>query len=173
MDRSILIRVTAPAVVIGLVLFGTCLVSAWIVNRLQTNRSRMLSENVSSLEAAQELEIRVRKLHFHCFRYLIDPDRASLDREMRDEMREVDEAFWQSLDEATQTATTPEEQECVRQIREGYRRYRHEFDRLRAAPPGLRPDYRALADEDPIRHVTDPCEEYLRVNKRLMNQTRQ
>ena len=100
MDRRILIQVTAPAVVLGLILLGTCLVSAWIVNRLQTNLSRILSENVTSLEAAQELETRVRILHLHCFRYLVDPDRASLDREMQEDMRSVDRAFRQSLEDA-------------------------------------------------------------------------
>ena len=172
MNRRILVQVTAPAVVIGLILFGTCLVSAWIVNRLQTNLSRILSENVSSLEAAQDLEIQVRRLHSYCVRYLIDPNGAKLVEQMQGEMRAIDETFRQSLGEAKQTATTRAEQEYVREIKDGYDRYRREFERLRAGPAPARPDFQSLVDDNPIRHVVRPCEDYLRVNKELMNQTR-
>ncbi len=173
MDRRILIQVTAPAVVLGLALLGTCLVSAWIVNRLQSNLSRILSENVSSLEAAQDLETCVRTLHFHCFRYLVDPDRAAVDQQMQQDREAVHRAFQQSLQAARQAATTPEEEECLRQIEDGYDRYRREFRRLRDAPPRPRLDYRALTDGDPLRHVVEPCERYVQVNKGFMDQTRQ
>ena len=69
-NPKILIRVTAPAVVIGL-LFRACLVGVFYVTRLQANMSDILSRNVASLQAAQELEIRVRQLRFHNLLYLI------------------------------------------------------------------------------------------------------
>ena len=56
MSRRIMIQVTAPAVVIGLLLCVTCLVSAWYINRLQQNLANVHSQNVASLEAALELE---------------------------------------------------------------------------------------------------------------------
>ena len=55
MNRSILLPVTAPAVLIGLFLCGTCLVSAWYIHRLQTNMANVLSRNVASLQAALAL----------------------------------------------------------------------------------------------------------------------
>lgn len=69
---------TTPAVVIGLLLLGACLVSVWYINRPQANLARILSQNVRSLEAAQDLEIRVRQLRFHCLVYLIEPTPARL-----------------------------------------------------------------------------------------------
>jgi signal transduction histidine kinase len=170
MNRRILIQVTAPAAVIGLVLFGTCLVSAWIVNHLQTNRSKILSENVASLEAAQELEINVRKLRFLCFSYLIDPHQALLE-----EIQQVDQAFQESMVHAQQAATTQAEQTLVHQIEGGYSRYQREFERLRAevGRTGPRRNFRGLADANPIRHVVEPCEELLRINKDMMLQTSQ
>ncbi|MGE3808423.1 MAG: hypothetical protein AB7K24_27485, partial [Gemmataceae bacterium] len=57
MNRRILLQATAPAVVIGLVLFGACIVSAWYINRLQTKMAEIMSHNVASLHAAKQLEI--------------------------------------------------------------------------------------------------------------------
>jgi two-component system sensor histidine kinase HydH len=127
MDRRILIRVTAPAVIVGLVLFATCLVSAWIVNRLQTDLSRILSENVTSMEAAQDLEINMRRLRFLCVLYLLDPERAGTDEYLRAKMAEVDRTFRQALEEAARSAYTPEELACVQEIRDGYEEYQREF----------------------------------------------
>src|SRR5437773_11582821 len=78
MKHKLLIRVTAPAVAISLLLLGACLAGAWYINRLQTKLAGVLSENVISLQAAQELEIRVRQLRFHGLRYLFEPARARL-----------------------------------------------------------------------------------------------
>jgi hypothetical protein len=52
MNRKILIQVTTPSVIIGLLLFGTCLASAWYVHRLQTGLVWVLSQNVTSKKAA-------------------------------------------------------------------------------------------------------------------------
>src|SRR5437773_1518698 len=52
MNRKILFQVAAPAIVIGLLLVGTCLVSAWSIDRLQTNLTQILSRNVAGAEAA-------------------------------------------------------------------------------------------------------------------------
>ena len=67
MSRKILIQVSAPAVVIGMLLFAACLVSAWYINRLQSNMANILADNVNRLRAAQQLEIPMRRLRFHCF----------------------------------------------------------------------------------------------------------
>ena len=73
MNRRMLLQITAPTVVIGAVLFGVCLASVWSINRLQANLAQILSENVTSLKAAQELEIQLRQLRFHSFLNVIEP----------------------------------------------------------------------------------------------------
>jgi len=45
-------------VAVGLVLLGACLVSVRYIHRLQRNLADALSENVSRLQAAQEMGIR-------------------------------------------------------------------------------------------------------------------
>lgn len=168
MNRRILISVTVPAVVIGLLLFGTCLANAWYVNRLQTNLARILSQNVTSQQAAQELEIRVRQLRFHSFLYLMNPTIA------RQEPIENDHKnFEAALQRAKQFASTDEEQHCVQQIEAGYRQYHHEIKELMtaAAQGKSRTDLANLADAHPVRHVVEPSQELLRVNKETMEQT--
>jgi signal transduction histidine kinase len=168
MSHKILIQVTAPAVLIGLVLFGTCLVSAWHVNRLQTNMTDILTQNVSSLQAAQQLEISVQQLQFHCFLYLVDPAPALLEAIHHDH-----ENFEKALTKAEQSALTPKEIACVAAIEKGYALYQQEFERLRGevARGGARTDYRNLADAHPLRHVLDPCHEYFEINEKMMRQT--
>ena len=78
MSRRILFQVSAPAVLIGVLLLGTCLASVWSINRLQANLAQILSEHVTSLEAAQEIEIKLRQLRFHAFLFVIDPTPAQL-----------------------------------------------------------------------------------------------
>src|SRR4249920_2511070 len=108
MNRRILIQVTAPAVIIGILLFIACGASAWYIDRLQTSFARILSRNVNSLQAAQDLELRVRQLRFHCFLYLIDPKPARLQP-----MQEDHAHFEEALALARRSAHTPEEAEAI------------------------------------------------------------
>jgi signal transduction histidine kinase len=163
-----LIRVTAPTVVIGLLLFGTCLVSAWHINRLQTDMATILLQNVTSLEAAQELEITLRKLRFRCILYLLEPQPERLDFIVHEE-----EAFRKTLRQIRESAMTPAEQDCLQRIEGGYEQYRKELARMWADAPHARSSTRIkwLADREPVRHVVDPCEELLQLNKGMMTRT--
>ena len=165
MNRRILMQVTTPAAVIGLLLLGVCLVSAWYINRMQTNLANILEENVASLRAAQQLEISARQLRFNCFLYLIAPGDGPLQRIDADQRR-----FEEWLDKARQAANTEREDDLVRQIGEGYRYYRQEFDDLKAEMVPGKPwaDYQALADELPVRRIVDPCRSLLEINDGMM-----
>jgi signal transduction histidine kinase len=170
MNRKILIQVTTPAVLIGLLLLGACLASASYINRLQTNLARILRENVTSQEAAQELEIEVRRLRFHSFLNLIDPS-----PERRDQIAADHEQFEGALRVARQSAATPEEQRCVESIAEGYRRYHDEINQLLAAGArdASRADLVKLADAHPVNFVVKPSQELLHLNKDMMDKTSQ
>jgi CHASE3 domain sensor protein len=104
MYPKLLIRVTAPALVIGLILLGACLAGAWYINRLQTSMAGIISQNVRSLQAAQELEICVRQLRHHTLLYLMDPDPELLRSVAADQQH-----FEDTLDIARETAATDEE----------------------------------------------------------------
>ena len=168
MNRKILIQVVMPAVIIGVVLLGAGLVNAWYIGRLQKNLAAIRSENVTSLEAAQELEICVRQLRFHSFVYLTDPKPERLERIAQDHQR-----FEKALELASQSADTPEERTCVEAIKAGYQQYHDEMAELRdqVAPGKPGADAGKLADAHPIRHVVDPCHQLFSLNKEAMEQT--
>ncbi len=56
-DRRILVQVTLPFVLVSLVFLAACTIGVWSINRLQLNRSALLTRNVRSLRAAQEMEV--------------------------------------------------------------------------------------------------------------------
>jgi signal transduction histidine kinase len=167
MNRRILIQVTAPAVLCGLILFAACLTAAWSVSRLQSNLSHLLSENVASQEAAQELEIKLRQLRFHSFLYTLDPTAAR-----QEFIRDDQHGFEAALDHAREAAVGDEEKELVRAIATGYQRYRTELSRdgpaTRPVPPG---DFLKWADAHPVRHLLAPCQRLVQVSKEAMRRT--
>jgi signal transduction histidine kinase len=162
MNHKILIRVTAPAVLIGLLVLGACVAGAWYINRLQANLANILSQNVNSLQGAQELEIRVRQLRFHTLLYLMEPTAKRLQRVADDH-----EHFEDALESVRKTANTPEEQQCVATIASAYKQYRTEQGQLRdSAVAGQPPaDVNKLVDSHPISRVVEPCQELLRLNR--------
>ncbi|MBY0523584.1 MAG: hypothetical protein K2R98_09295 [Gemmataceae bacterium] len=168
MSRRLLLQVATPAVVIGAVLLVVCLLGTWHISRLEANLASILSENVTSLEAAQELEICVRQLRSHCFVYLVEPTPARLAPVEEDNRR-----FERALQAAERSATSPEEQACVEAIRLGYQHYHGEMADLRAdvLRNGPRTDFGTLSDAHPIRHLTASCHELFRINKQAMEQT--
>jgi signal transduction histidine kinase len=168
MNRKILFQVAAPAVLVGLLLLGTCLVSAWSIQRLQANLGRILSRNVASLQAALELENSMRQLRYHSFLYLQRPTAQSLGKIASDE-----EDFTHALARARAAAHTPQENALLEKIEAGYAQYRDEMAQLRAeaARGGAHADLEQLAQSHPIRHIVDPCEELRRVSDDLLNQT--
>jgi two-component system, NtrC family, sensor histidine kinase HydH len=170
MNQRLLIRVTAPAVVIGLLLLATCMVSIHSIKRLQSNLDDILDENVRSLRAALELEIRVRQLRFHSLLYLLDPEKAQA-RVKRIEQDQ--DRFEAALNRVRQGSTTDKEKEQVRAIEAGYEEYQAEQARLRKAAAQGRParEFSDLADKHPVDKVVNPCEVLRDLNEEKMKET--
>jgi signal transduction histidine kinase len=168
MNQRLLLRVTAPVVAVGLLLFGTCLASIRYIDRLQSDLAEIVAETVTSLHASQDLEIRVRQLRFHTLLYLMDPTTARLEPIEKDHR-----SFETALEVARNSSRTPEERDCVRSIAEGYEQYRKEQDQLRIGVLQGKPvsDFPKLADSHPIRRVVDPCKEFLTLNQARMQKT--
>jgi signal transduction histidine kinase len=162
MNRKILFQVTAPAIVTGLLLVGTCLVSGWSIHRLQRKLSSILSENVASLQAALDLEIRTRQLRYHSLLYLNKPTAL-----VHDQIEADEKAFEEALTVARGASKTPQERTYLDRIEAGYSHYRDEMTRLReeVARTGPRSDFLQLAGTHPIQHIIQPCQDLWRVNR--------
>jgi signal transduction histidine kinase len=167
MNQRLLLRITAPAVAIGVVLFAACLFSMRYIHRLQTSLADVLAENVTSLRAAQELEIRVRQLRFHSLLFLTDPRdkrRAPIEEDQR--------GFEQALEEVRAVAREPEELALLEEIERAYHKYQKDLqprpDDIQGKTPA---DLAKFAEAHPIREVVAPCQELLRLNKDKMAST--
>jgi signal transduction histidine kinase len=167
-NQRLLFRVTAPAVLVGVLLLAACVAAVWYINRLQASLADVLSENATSLQASQELEIRVRQLRFHSLLYLMDPQPDRLGRIAEDQ-----QLFEDALLPARRSAKSPEEQDVLHEIESGYAQYKEEQDRLRAAvehKPAA--EFAKLVDSHPIKGlVVEPCQKLLTINKDKMNRT--
>jgi two-component system, NtrC family, sensor histidine kinase HydH len=167
MKRKLLLRITVPSVVFGVVLFAACLLSIRYIHRLQANLADILAENVISLQAVQELEIQVRQLRYHTFLYLSDPNPARLNRIAEDQKR-----FEDALEIARGVSTTNEEQALLRTIETTYEQYKIEQDQLITAAHGRPlPEVYKIDDKHPVKLVIRPCLELLKKNEKKMKES--
>src|SRR4051812_31099305 len=156
MNRRILFQFSAPTAIIGLLLFSACLGSAWSINRLQRNLTSILKDNVTSLEAAQSLEISLRQLRFHSFMHVIDPK--------PERQADIDAAinrFESSLSVARENAVPGEEMDLVTAIDSGYKQYRSELEQDLPRPMEGVSEFVRWADKHPVKDLQKKCEALL------------
>jgi len=163
--RELFFRVTSPAILIGLLLFGTCLAGIWSINQLRSTRDQIVSRNVRALEAALELELRLRQLRLHTFLYVMGPI-PRRQRLVAQDHREVEEA----IGRVQQASNLPGEAPVVAAIEAGYQRYRASVDQPLTAPlrQASRETLLAWADEHPIRDLLVPCQRLVEMNREAM-----
>lgn len=169
MSRRILLQVTLPAVAIGLLLFGACLASAWYVSQLQRNLTQVLTENVKNQEAAENLEIQVRRLRFHSLVYLLDPDEPQRERRIREDHQRIEKA----LQTVRHSANTEEELSKIHEIEREYQRYQKEIDQALAVPlkDTSRKALAKFADAHPVDLVVTPSQQLVDINRGIMENT--
>ena len=167
MNRRLLLQVTAPAVGIGILLVGVCLASLWSINRLQANLNSILAGNVTQLEAAAELEVKLRQLRFHTFLYVMDPTPARL------RPIEEDEDGFEAALSVVRRPARPEDADLVARIAAGYDAYRARRPRPAdlAAGPWTHAEYLRWADAHPVQPLLEECQELMRRNREAMEET--
>src|SRR5262245_37642195 len=122
MRPSLFFRMTAPVIVVSLLLLCLGFITAWYVLKLQQNSVYVIAINVASVRAAEELEIGMREIRTQINQFLLTGDRRHLLKipELR---RNSD--YW--LAEATRFATTEQEQELMSQVERGYQDFFKRF----------------------------------------------
>jgi signal transduction histidine kinase len=167
MNRRLFLRVAAPALAVGALLFVACLIAIRYIHRLQTNLADILTENVTSLQATADLELAVRQLRFHSLLYQLDPRPERLTKIAADQAR-----FEKALAEARRAAPDADEQELLETIQAAYRAYRAEQERMRAgAGRGSPADAARAVDTQPVQQVVEPCLALHRINQTRMDET--
>src|SRR6266851_5389423 len=169
MNRRILIQVTTPGAIIGLLLFLACLGSAWYIDRLQSDMAKVLSRNVTSLQAAQELEIQVHRLRFHTFLNILDPKREGRQSSIDEDHERLED----SLRKVRDTAHSPKERTLVAKVERVYGQYKQELAQIeeQAGRKGAPVNLSQWAKQHPISNVIQPCEALLDLSRDAMEQT--
>jgi two-component system sensor histidine kinase HydH len=165
LNRRILLQVAGPAVGVGLLLLVVCLVSAWQINRLQANMAHLLQRDGAALEAAQELEIQLRRLRFYSFVYLLDPGPGR-----QEPIDDAEGKFERAQERAQVAAAGDEDRALLRDIEDGYRSYRDTMARLRtsAQSDGPARDARQLTEKHPLHPAIEPCERLVQAKREAM-----
>ncbi len=154
--------IAAPVAFVSVLLLVVAVGTAWYVRNMQATTAGMLAENVTSMRAAQELEVSARNLRSQGVRYLLTGDPKMLEPIPR--LRGHTMA---ALAEAERLATTPPEQALMRKTRAGLQAFVAEYDRMTNGRPD-RADYvktLELVDTLLANEVIEPTREYLRLNE--------
>jgi two-component system sensor histidine kinase HydH len=161
MTSSLSIRVLRPSIFVGLLVLVGSILSLRYLYLLQSTSAKILSENVVSLEAAQELEIHVRQLRFHNLLYLLDPQRERLKK-----IEEDEERFEHAMKTAKEASSSPEELRLAELIEEGYLEFKREQAVLRDASEGkVMADAIRAVDSRPVRSVVEPSRRLFALNR--------
>src|SRR5437763_14794278 len=117
--------VAAPVAVVSGLLLVIAVGAAWYIRNLQQSVATMLADHVTSMRAAQELELSVRDLKNQGVRYVISGDPKQLEPIPRLQKRTMD-----ALARAEAYAQTEAEQARMRQTRAGLQTFFDEDDRM-------------------------------------------
>jgi two-component system, NtrC family, sensor histidine kinase HydH len=168
LNGQILFRVALPFALLTLLLVAACMGGMWSIAHLQANQVHILSKNVSSLLAAQELELRLRQLRFHSFLYVIDPT-----EQRRIPVEEDAHQFEDALAKATQSTDQPEERQLVESVRTGYEHYIGALNQKPANAGQFWNKDQILhwSDAHSAKNLASLCEELLKFNRRSMEET--
>jgi signal transduction histidine kinase/CHASE3 domain sensor protein len=168
MQSRLVARLTAPVIAVSAVLILVALAAAWYVRDSQRTLSTVIASNVTSVQAAQELEISFREIHVQFDRYLI-----TLDRKHLESVPVLRRRTSEALAEAEAAAGSPQEQALMKRVRQGHEHFFAEYDRLSRNPPasGLYASVLQLIDTVLTKEILEPTREYLRLNEGVLAQT--
>jgi signal transduction histidine kinase len=165
MTDRLLLRMTSPLLGISVLLLAVGLGSAWYIERVQQDLSDVLELNVSSMRAAEELELGLGEVRNHLVQYLLTGDRRHLEK-VPALRAETD--HW--LAEAVRTGTTPREQELMARVCGGYDRFFAELERVAAQTTSeeeSRKKVQQLMDEVLTEEILRPAHQYLDLNEAM------
>lgn len=163
-------KITIPSAVIGLMLLILGVSGGWYVLRLQRLNSRILDVNVSSIRAAEELEMVVQEMRHELDRFLLTDDHGHLAGTLE---KERDVKAW--LEQARALSVSEREEALVAEIRRGldefFARLRHVDDTPgEAASMGV---VKNLVDDILTTQVLATAHEYLNLNEQKLQDSNQ
>ncbi len=166
MKTRLLVRMTAPIMIVSILPLAGGIVAAWQVHSSQKRNSQDLARNTLSMRAAEELVIEFHNVQHKLHLFLITRDRRHLKEVPGLRLGTQGTDRWLNVME--QTAMTQEERELIGRVHNGYQRFFTEFDRLLQAPraDNLPDRVRELADGTLTPEILQPAQKYLDINEK-------
>ena len=168
MNRQFVLKIAAPTIVISGLLLALGVVAAWNVHQQQINSSELIAQEVHGMIAAQDLYIEMREIRHQLQQY----GRSNDERHLI-EVRKLREAALQHIARAKGLARTPPEHTAIEVIEQGWQQFRIHFDDFDVQQTEnvgkTDQDIDRLLEE--ITHVVDPANEYLMLNRDVVDRT--
>jgi len=168
--NRLLRRSMFPVIAVGIFFLAVGVYGAWRVHRLHQRSSDILSENVSSIRAAEELEAVVHEMRYRLKRFLSTGNERHLD-----EIAKLIPKGREWLDQTQSLAKTSREQQSVDSIRRGYELLVSNYKKVAADPTAAEPLQIAgnLADEVIPNEVLGFTKRYIARNEEQLTVSRQ
>lgn len=157
--------IAAPIAIVSVLLLVITIGSAWYIYNMQQSVAGMLTEHVTSMRAAQELELSVRDLRSQGVRYLINNE--------EDDLKPIPaliERTKAALEHAESLATTPAEKTLMRRTRAGLEKFFVKHAELTRKKLNVFEQRKLIKeiDKDLDKDVIEPTREYLRLNEGML-----
>ncbi len=166
MMSNIVTRLTAPIIAVSLLLLAVGTGAAWYVYQLQAANQRILDQHLTSIWAAQELEVGLREVRSRLNRYVYHRNEDAL--KAIPDLRISTENAVAAME---RTALTDREVDWVRRIRSGLAEFYQEVDHLRTSPGDMRPH--SQIDHLLYDVILPLAADYREVNEHLFEQATQ
>jgi signal transduction histidine kinase len=168
MGDRFLLKIVVPLVGISLMLLGLGAVAAWNVQNQQAISSTLITREVESMLAAQDVYVGMLKIRHQLNQYL-----RSRDRPYFDAIPTLHAETERQLVLAQSLARTVEEQELIGVVSTGYARFWSDFQRI--SDPRFAGDrdmaYAALIDTTLTETILDPGQRYIEYNRGVVERT--
>ena len=158
-------RLVWPLAISSAILLTLGTSGAWYVLQLQRSASQILDWNVTSIRAAEELEIGVRELRSLLREYLLSNDSSPLDL-----IPQQLEVVSQWLNESARLATSEREHRLMREALTGYAELQRECQNMAQAqgPTERQLIVRYITDVIIPQRILPQANEYLSVNEQSL-----
>lgn len=168
--RRLLRRTMIPIVIMGILFLAIGILGAWRVHRLDQRSSDILSENVSSIRTAEDLEGVVHEVRYRLKRFLSTGNDRHLE-----EISLLIPAGRECLDQSEQLAKTNREQQLIQKIRRSYAQLVDDYERVAADPFGNESSEIAsnLADETIPNELLAHTKQYIERNEQELANSRE
>jgi two-component system sensor histidine kinase HydH len=167
-SSRILLKIAAPAIALSLLLLAVGITAAWHVQRQQQESSQLVAREVHGMLAAQQIFTQMREirreldllLRTHNHTHLTNIDRF---------LRQTDPM----IDNVKAAARTPQEEELVEVLAQGYREFRDQYSELRLRPTDGRLDdeLARLCDDVLTNRVLKPATACIDLNTQVVERT--